>query len=174
MGSNRPDTHSGSDNAQRMGEIAPDAPSNLSLDWWIKAVDEQLSICRSLEDIADSLPANINRQKCIHAARAIGPLIKNIHHFEEHVLFPQIAAKFPENSDCAKTIERLKFEHFSDECFAEELIERLLQLGADTAEINMEATGYMLRGFFEGIKRHIAFEREHLLVCFDHQDKHQI
>jgi hypothetical protein len=27
----------------------------------------------------------------------------------------------------------------------------------------MEATGYMLRGFFEGVRRHIAFEQDHLL-----------
>lgn len=28
---------------------------------------------------------------------------------------------------------------------------------------NAEAIGFMLRGFFEGLRRHIAFEREHVL-----------
>ena len=27
----------------------------------------------------------------------------------------------------------------------------------------MEAVGYMLRGFFEVMRRHIAFERDHLM-----------
>ncbi|MNL85495.1 hypothetical protein D3C87_2138230 [compost metagenome] len=42
------------------------------------------------------------------------------------------------------------------------MTDALLKLGSG-ATVNMEATGYMLRGFFEGMRRHIAFEREFLL-----------
>lgn len=131
------------------------------LDWWRQAHEEQLRLCDELEEIADSLPAGINRQKCIYAAKALGPLIKGVHHYEDTVLFPHFEAKVLESPDLPKTLARLKFEHFEDECFAEELAERLLQLGSGRGNINMEATGYMLRGFFEAVRRHIAFEREY-------------
>lgn len=142
-------------------------PRELSKQWWMRAQDDLLDLCRELEDIADSLPASINRQTCIHAARAVGPLIKIVHSYEEKVLFPALSAGSAGSEDFAQTLQRLKFEHFADECFAEELSERLLLLGAGDADVNMEATGYMLRGFFEGLRRHLAFEREHLLTRLD-------
>lgn len=132
------------------------------LAWLDRAHAEQLALCRELEEIADSLPASINRQKCIYAAKALGPLIKGIHHYEETVLFPQLQANPDATEALGPTLERLKFEHCEDECFAEELTDALLKLGSGD-RVNMEAVGYMLRGFFEGIRRHIAFEREHLL-----------
>lgn len=132
------------------------------LAWLYRAHTEQLALCRELEEIADSLPANINRQKCIYAAKALGPLIKGIHHYEETVLFPQLQSNPDATDALGPTLERLKFEHCEDECFAEELTDALLKLGSGD-RVNMEAVGYMLRGFFEGIRRHIAFEREHLL-----------
>ncbi|EKF59740.1 hypothetical protein QWE_10967 [Agrobacterium albertimagni AOL15] len=132
------------------------------LAWLYRAHAEQLALCRELEDIADSLPASINRQKCIYAAKALGPLIKGIHHYEETVLFPQLQSSPDATDALGPTLERLKFEHCEDECFAEELTDALLKLGSGD-QVNMEAVGYMLRGFFEGIRRHIAFEREHLL-----------
>jgi hemerythrin-like domain-containing protein len=142
------------------GEVPAHA---MSLDWWKRAHDEQLRLCKELESIADSLPANINRQKCIYAAKALSPLIKGVHHYEETVLFPKIGSLSDSGAGVEDTINRLKFEHFEDECFAEEIAERLLLLGSGRGDINMEATGYMLRGFFEAIRRHVAFEREHLL-----------
>jgi hypothetical protein len=135
------------------------------LSWLNRAHGEQLALCRELEGIADSLPANINRQKCIYAAKALGPLIKGIHHYEETVLFPMLQANPDATVSLGSTIERLKFEHCEDECFAEELTDALLKLGSGE-RVNMEAVGYMLRGFFEGMRRHIAFEREHLLQGF--------
>ncbi|MCL6707802.1 hemerythrin domain-containing protein [Pseudomonas sp. R2.Fl] len=133
-----------------------------SVGWLRRAHAEQLALCGELEDIADSLPASINRQKCIYAAKALGPLIRGIHHYEETVLFPWLDARGDAGDDLRPTLDRLRFEHFEDECFAEELTDALLKLGAGDA-VNMEAVGYMLRGFFEGMRRHIAFETEHLL-----------
>ena len=34
-------------------------------------------------------------------------------------------------------------------------------------DCNFEALSYMLRGFFEGLRRHIAFEVEHLMPILD-------
>jgi len=129
-----------------------------------KAHKEQLLLCDRLEEIADSLPDSVNRQKCIYAARALGPMIRGVHRFEEEVVFPLIAERLKGDTQIEATLNRLRFEHCEDECFAEELIEALHALGAADPDINIEATGYMLRGFFEAMRRHIAFESEHLLA----------
>ena len=137
-------------------------PCQHSLAWLRQTHEEQLALCGELEEIADSLPANINRQKCIYAAKALGPLIKGAHHYEESILFPWLETGGSASQHVRETLDRLKFEHCEDECFAEELTDALLKLGSGSP-VNMEAVGYMLRGFFEGLRRHIAFEREYLL-----------
>ncbi|AYD00994.1 hypothetical protein NCHU2750_16040 [Neorhizobium sp. NCHU2750] len=128
----------------------------------LKVQDEKLALCNELEQIADSLPASVDRQKCIYAAQALCPLIRRAHRDEETLLFPQLARLQPGIGPLSATLDRLKYEHFEDECYAEELTEALFRLGADEP-VNDEAIGYMLRGFFEGLRRHIAFEKAHLL-----------
>ena len=123
----------------------------------------QLQICDALEEIADSLPASIDRQMCIVTAKCMCSLIRDAHRVEETMLFKRLAAHPERPAEFGATVERLKFEHFADECYAEDIAERLLLLGAGRVDVNMEATGYMLRGFFEALRRHIAFEQEHLL-----------
>lgn len=133
-----------------------------TLRWLDAAYRQQLALCDALEEIADSLPASVNRQKCIYAAKALGPAIRDQHRCEEAVLFPWLETRPEADKALKETLARLKYEHFEDECFAEELTDALLGLGAGKP-VNMEATGYMLRGFFESLRRHIAFERDHLL-----------
>jgi len=132
------------------------------MSWIRQAHGEQLALCVELEEIADSLPASINKQKCIYAAKALCPLIRSIHHYEESVLFPHIARQHAHSGPMLATLSRLKFEHLEDEGYAEELTEALLRLGSGEP-VNDEAVGYMLRGFFEGVRRHIAFEKAYLL-----------
>ncbi len=133
-----------------------------SLAVMLSSQTEQLALCRELEDIADSLPASVNRQKCIFAAQALATLVKRSHAYEEDVFFPWLEALSEADAPLLSILERLKFEHFEDECYAEELVEVLMKLGRGDP-VNMEATGYMFRGFFEARRRHIAFERDHLL-----------
>lgn len=148
----------------RVDRLLSDMPrDSVSLDWLAGAHREQLLLCDALEEIADSLPDRVNRQKCIYAAKMLGPLIHGLHRYEEQVLFPYLAARAAGDGALGRTLDRLKFEHCEDECYAEELVDTLLALGSGTTVVNAEAAGYMLRGFFESIRRHIAFEREHLI-----------
>lgn len=142
------------------GETAQPSPS---LDTMLSAQNEQMALCRELEDIADSLPASVNRQKCIYAAQALATLMKMTHSYEEEIFFPWLEAQQQANETLRTILKRLKYEHFEDECYAEELVEVLMKLGRGDP-VNMEATGYMFRGFFEARRRHIAFERDHLLT----------
>lgn len=147
-----------------IARLLSDTPTDaVSLDWLRKAHDAQLTLCATLEDIADSLPANVDRQECIHAAKSLLPLINGIHRYEEDALFPLLEDPEADDRQLAKAIARLKFEHVEDECFAEELADTLTRLGSGDGSVNAEAAGYMLRGFFESIRRHIAFEQQFVL-----------
>ena len=147
-----------------IARLLSDRPTDaVSLDWLKKAHDAQLTLCTALEEIADSLPANINRQKCIYAAKSLIPLINGIHRYEEEALFPMLATRGQGDRELADSIARLKFEHVEDECFAEELTDTLNRLGQGDGTVNAEAAGYMLRGFFESLRRHIAFEQKFML-----------
>lgn len=147
-----------------IARLLSDRPTDaVSLDWLKKAHDAQLTLCTALEEIADSLPANINRQKCIYAAKSLIPLINGIHRYEEEALFPMLATRGQGDRELADSIARLKFEHVEDECFAEELTDTLNRLGQGDGTVNAEAAGYMLRGFFESLRRHIAFEQQFML-----------
>lgn len=117
----------------------------------------QMELCDALECIADSLPGRLDRQQCLHVARLIGPLIKRAHATEEQLLFPSVAGRQGHADDL---VETLRLEHLEDECFADEIQYELLQLGEGKPVLAPEATGYMLRGFFEGVRRHIRHERE--------------
>jgi len=44
--------------------------------------------------------------------------------------------------------------------FAEEIQIELMQMTTGQPVLTPEATGYMLRGFFEGLRRHVRHERE--------------
>ena len=147
-----------------IARLLSDRPADaVSLDWLNRAHDAQLTLCAALEDIADSLPANINRQKCLHAANTLLPLINGIHRYEEDTFFPLIEKTPSNDSTVPAALARLKFEHVEDECFAEELTDTLNRLGRGDDTVNAEAAGYMLRGFFESIRRHIAFEQQFML-----------
>lgn len=119
-------------------------------------MNAQLALCDKLEAIADSLPEKILRQSCLFTAQQIYPIVKAAHEFEEIRIFPILEQH---TGDTRLTVDRLHGEHWSDEEYSHELSESLREFvaGRDT---NSEKLGYMLRGFFEGLRRHIAFERE--------------
>ena len=60
-------------------------------------------------------------------------------------------------------LERLQYEHWKDESFAEEVSDGLIKFVSDSDHPSADTLAYMLRGFFEGLRRHIAFEAEHIL-----------
>lgn len=121
---------------------------------------EQRSLCDALEQIADSLPDAVDRKVCLHAARVLPTLMARAHRYEEDVLFVALDRPGLTPFDLHPTLTRLKLEHAGDECFAEELSEVLMSYAEGRPTHSAEATGYMLRGFFEALRRHIAIEEE--------------
>lgn len=124
---------------------------------------QMLRLCGLLEEVADSLPAGVDCAKCLKIACELEPLVRGIHRLEEETLFPAYGRVLAEQGRSRDSLERLEAEHVEDECFAGELTEALLRLGRSGVADNPEALGFMLRGFFEAKRRHVAFEREHVL-----------
>lgn len=119
----------------------------------------KLALCDVLEAIADSLPARVDRHRCLVTAAALLPALREAHAYEEQAIFPVFARR----EDRAKTVRRLCAEHVEDESLAEELTETLLHVGRGGEIANPEALGFMLRALFDAMRRHIAFEREHVM-----------
>lgn len=122
-------------------------------------LETQLALCDALEKIADDLPKNIDSQECLHLAKNIFPIIKRAHDFEETKLFP-IFTKSNYKVDPEVILERLHSEHWEDENHALELQDALMEFVSNSPNRNPEALGYMLRGFFGNLRRHIASEKE--------------
>ena len=124
----------------------------------------KLHLCAAMEAIADALPSAVDRMECLRIASELVPLLRESHRYEEETIFPVFekvqGASHPAR---AASVRRLQAEHVEDECAAQDLTEVLLEIGHGAAVDNPEALGFMLRAFFETLRRHIAFEREHIL-----------
>lgn len=124
---------------------------------------EKAELCDQLEQIADSLPRHVDRLQCLRVAGRLLPLLRQAHRFEEDLLFAYFLGETPHRVR-PETTERLRSEHLHDEYSAEEITEELLRLGHGGAIGNAEALSFMLRAFFENVRRHMAFELEHLVA----------
>ncbi|WP_244435522.1 hemerythrin domain-containing protein [Martelella sp. AD-3] len=115
-------------------------------------------LCEALEDVADSLPANVNRGDCRRLAEELVPALRTAQETEEMQVFPAIRRAAGARA-VAEALDRLTYEHFEDLCFAEEVTDVLRRL-ANGSTVNTEAVGYMLRGLFGALRRHLSFEQE--------------
>lgn len=119
-----------------------------------------LALCDHLEKIADGLPDHVDRQDCLILSRALGPMIQRLQDFEEHEAFPALLSWSTLHGEMNETIGRLKIEHQLDLCYAEDVQDMLHGLGEGRPSLSADAAGFMLRGFFESVRRHVAFEEQ--------------
>ncbi len=129
--------------------------------------NEQIALCDILEDIADSLPHNVDKQICNHTAIVLNSIIKRAHKTEQNILFPYIKDNAPSAIDLTKTFARLKKQHLRDQYSGEELSEILLSYAISKPSHSAETTGYIIRAYFESLRRHIAFVDELISPTFD-------
>lgn len=122
-----------------------------------------LALCNELEQIADRLPNDIDRNACLRIGRTVTALTASAHRVEEDALFPALLAHLPHQVELVATLDRMRREHYSDKCHAEEVEDALVSLGEGRPRLSADALGYLLRGFFEAQRRHIALVHEMIL-----------
>ena len=134
---------------------------------WVQILEDymnlQLVLCSKLESIADSLPVLSETNSAYEASQSLVTLLRTVHKFEEGTVFPQLQKHVAARKDLDVTINRLKNEHVGDEDFAEDVSAALTKYLYKQDHQQAESLGWMLRGLFENLRRHIAFEREHIL-----------
>lgn len=124
--------------------------------------DKMVALCDELENIADCLPANADELRCLSLAEKLLPILRMAHEYEENVIFPAYE-KTTAGTGTSMSVNRLRGEHISDECFAADLTSVLLTIGHGGSIAQVETFGFMLRGFFDSLRRHVAFENEHIV-----------
>lgn len=120
-------------------------------------------LCKGLEAVADGLPTRVDIAHCNRIAGELMPTVKTIHEFEEKRLFPHLLQHSNQTQSLSTILERLRFEHWEDQAYAEEVQHALEIFAKAPGQSNVESLSWMLRGFFEGVRRHVAFERAYVL-----------
>jgi hemerythrin-like domain-containing protein len=118
----------------------------------------QEKLCDALERIADDLPDNVDRM----LVAAVLPMLRvdlAVHvRDEEDGLFPLMRGRSRPEDNFDEIAEVLSLEHAADAGFADEIIDQLEDLRDGRRPLNPDMLGYMLRGFFETQRRHLAWE----------------
>ncbi|WP_429814140.1 hemerythrin domain-containing protein [Ensifer sp. B1-9] len=123
-----------------------------------QAYRDLLSLCDRLETLADSIPRRIDAASCRVIMAELPEKLRRVHALEEMILFPAVEDQRT-GEDRGALIARLRAEHDQDDRAAIELVRVLRAVLDNRASLNWDAIGYMLRGFFETVRRHVATER---------------
>jgi hemerythrin-like domain-containing protein len=126
-----------------------------------------LELCDRLEAIADWLP-RIDTGLCLELADTIEPMVQDVHDLEETVLFPILARSG--RRELGQIVTRLRQEHLADFGTAGEVSDALRALANGRPTLPTEATGYLLRSFFDGMRRHVNGELELLHLVEQRQN----
>ncbi len=132
-------------------------------DRYVRHISAQFFLCKRLEDLADTLPEDVDIRECLLISRSVVPLLSRAHRFEEENIFPELILAYAEDDAVPLLIDRLRREHREDEGHARELKEDLARFVTERENCDIGSLAYMMRGFFRGVRRHVAFERDFLL-----------
>ncbi len=115
-------------------------------------------LCDVLETIADGLPGKLECALAATVAKVLRIDVPLHHEDEEEGLFPLLCQRAAPEDNIDAVIRQLCREHLADDTYCDDLIDLLEALADGRPPQNPEMAGYMIRGFFESYRRHIAFE----------------
>ena len=126
---------------------------------------QQEILCSALEDLADTLPRQLDTYAAVRLAGRLVPTLTQCQSLEEREVFPLLR----QTSDTsAQMLDRLHAEHIEDEDHAAMLADAINGFAHDPAQNDAEALGFFLRGLFQPLRRHVAFDREVILPMYRH------
>lgn len=131
---------------------------DVALDALKNCYERLLEACDMLELIADGLPGSVPLALCNRLVVSLVRLVTETHVQENQVLLPMLLAS--ERAEMRQAAERLRQEHDYDDQVAIEVEEALVDLVSGRSVLSPDATGYLLRSFFESIRRHVYAEMD--------------
>ena len=123
----------------------------------------ELELCEALEDIADGLPSRLDRNLIRMVVNVLAHGVSAHFEFEEEALFPMLRRRASSGELLIAALDQLAVEHRRDAGMCGELAEELRYCLLRERPRNPEMLGYMLRGFFEGQRRHVEWENSVVL-----------
>lgn len=118
---------------------------------------EILAACDRLESICDSLPRGYSRVACLEMADWLDETFPILVRREEESLAGVIARIATDQGPDYAASELSHRDHRADMAYANELAEALGEF-ARTESAAADTIGYMMRSFFESVRRHVTYE----------------
>jgi hemerythrin-like domain-containing protein len=115
----------------------------------------QRALADLLESVADSLPDAVNQASAALAASLLRDSVVRRSTLEEAALFPLIEAQVPDGSPVRRAVVLARREQRDCAGRAIELAEELDLLASQGRSRNPDALGFMLRAYFDGLRRHL-------------------
>lgn len=122
-----------------------------------------LELCDLLEVIANNLPSAIDPALAEVALSIMQTAIPRHTRLEEEALFPLLRARCGPDDPIRSALECLEHEHERDAGVVQEISEALAAATKPGNPTNASMLGYILRGYFDGQRRHIAWEETVIL-----------
>lgn len=127
--------------------------------------EDQRRLCDTLESIADQLPEMIEPELCMAVYNSL-ELNLPVYHRNEEALYAVILDNAPAGQTLDSAVEIAKKEHRIHHGYAHEFHE--FMNNQNIYGFNPDMYGYMLRGFFEAIRSHLAWEDATLIPFTNH------
>jgi hypothetical protein len=130
---------------------------------FVRLIREKIDACGQLEQIANSLPNHVDIDQCAKLFEQLPDLLGLCDDINQRVIFPLLLRHQSHSYFTHSTAERLVDERLMNQVYALEVSELLAQLAKAESIQNVEASGYLLRSFFETVRRSCAFDLEYII-----------
>ena len=117
----------------------------------------QRTLCNELECIADQLGGPVDSNLCESVLRRLENDLP-LYHLDEELLFSVLCSQDEGDLVLAQCAALATAEHRANETYVFELSEPLRDIGSGGALHSINTVGYMLRGCFDGLRRHLEWE----------------
>jgi hypothetical protein len=126
-------------------------------------ISKQERVCLDLEALADQLPNRVDTLAAKILADALYPTLRTCQDLEEAHVFPAI---LKQDAAISPTIARLRAEHVEDEDHAVMVAEAVTRFIQSPRHADADRLGYLIRGLFQPLTRHSAFDRSIILPLY--------
>ena len=131
----------------------------------LESYERVMAACDALEAIADALPDRVAPGQCERTVREVAVAVRQMHAHENDLLMPLLMDA--QRAELRKIAADLEQAHQVDGESLIEVDEVLSAYSLGQPILSPDATGYMLRAFFEGLRRHVGRERDLLALMKD-------